>query len=289
MKSKLFYLIFSVLLLSCGKKKEKVVDDPQQGHITVEADESFKSVLEALTDSYTNLNPKTKIDFVTKKEDMAFLDLLNGKTRVAVMSRELSTQERAAFDQRIDLKWQPAKFAGDAVIFIVPKSSARTSIKYEEIVASLNSKEKNIIFDGTNSSNLNFVAQKINRKPSDLNFSIISGNDDLIEQLKNYPNKIGVISLNTISRPYGKEAEKLRSMIKILPVIKDGKSYEPSLQNIKDMTYPFTRILYFLTNEPYYGLGNGFIRFSCTQLGQIVVEKEGLQPYNTYKREVQMR
>ena len=72
--------------------------------------------------------------------------------------------------------------------------------------------------------------------------------------------------------------------------IKQGnKTYEPSLSNLKVMTYPFTRILYFLTNEGYYGLGNGFIRFSCTQLGQIVVEKEGLQPYNLYKREVQMR
>ena len=55
------------------------------------------------------------------------------------------------------------------------------------------------------------------------------------------------------------------------------------------MKYPFTRVLYFLTNESYYGLGNGLIRFSCQQLGQIVVEKEGLQPYYIFKREVQMR
>jgi len=48
-------------------------------------------------------------------------------------------------------------------------------------------------------------------------------------------------------------------------------------------------VLYFITNEGYYGLGNGFIRFSCQQLGQIIVEKEGLQPYNIFRREVQMR
>lgn len=47
--------------------------------------------------------------------------------------------------------------------------------------------------------------------------------------------------------------------------------------------------LYFLTNEGHFGLGNGFIRFSCTQKGQIVVSKEGLQPYNIFKREVMMR
>lgn len=289
MKCNFLFYIFFVLLLSCSKKQGNVLDDPQKGHITVEVDESFKSVLQALTDSYTAINPNTKIDVITKKEDFAFLDLLNGKTRVVIMSRDLSREERGAFDNKIELKWQPAKFAGDAVVFIVPKSSSINSISYEDIQQKLNSKNEDIVFDGTNSSNLNFVAQKLNKKPSELQFSVISGNYNLVQQLKNYPNKIGVISLNTISRPYGKEAEELRSLIKILPVVKDGTSYEPSLANIKNMTYPFTRILYFLTNEKYYGLGNGFIRFSCTQIGQMIVEKEGLQPYNTYKREVQMR
>ena len=61
------------------------------------------------------------------------------------------------------------------------------------------------------------------------------------------------------------------------------------LETIRNMKYPFTRILYFLTNEGNFGVGNGFIRFSCTQIGQIVVSNEGLQPYNIFKREVQMR
>lgn len=288
MKNKIICIFLLLLILSCGKKTEKIVDDPQQGNVLIEADSSFVSVVTALQESYMNINPRTKIDFVTKKEDLGFLDLINKKARVVVMSRELSKEERAAFDQEIDLKWEPAKFAGDAVVFIVLKSSSRNSISYDDLQKELQSENKNIVFDGTNSSNLNFVAQKYKKKPSELKFSIISGNINIVNQLEKYPDKIGAISLNTISRPYGAEAEKLRALIKVLPIVKDGKSYEPSLNNIKDMKYPFTRILYFLTNEPYYGLGNGFIRFSCTQLGQIVVEKEGLQPYNTYKREVQM-
>ncbi|SFI41267.1 PstS family phosphate ABC transporter substrate-binding protein [Halpernia frigidisoli] len=287
MKNSFFCMIFIFLAFSCNKKAEKPVDDPHRGYIKIEADESFSSVIQSLTEAYTNQYPSTKIDFVTKKEDLGFMDLLNGKIRVAVMSRELSPAERAAFEKKFE--WQPAKFAGDGVVFIVPKNSEKSSITYEEIQNELNSEKKNIIFDGTNSSNLNFVAQNLGKKPSELQFSVISGNTNLIEQLNKFPDKIGVISLNTISRPYGAEAEKLRGLIKILPVVKDGKTYEPSLQNIKNMSYPFTRILYFLTNEPYYGLGNGFIRFSCTQIGQIIVDKEGLQPYNTYKREVQMK
>ncbi|QIY84914.1 phosphate ABC transporter substrate-binding protein [Chryseobacterium sp. NEB161] len=285
----LVLLAVTAILFSCSKTKDKDIDNPNKGEITVETDESFKSVIEALAERYMALNPLTKINVVIKKEDLGFLDLLNKKARVVVMSRELTNQEKAAFDTKVELPWQPAKFAADAVLFVVPKNSPVESVSMYEIYKELTSDSKNLIFDGTNSSNLNFVAQKFNKKPADLKFSIINGNENVVSQLKNYPGKIGVISYNTISRPFGEEAQRLRTELKILKVIKNGKVYEPSLDNLKTMNYPFTRVLYLLTNETYYGLGNGFIRFSCQQLGQIVVEKEGLQPYNIFKREVQMR
>ena len=289
MKINILAVLFCIILVSCSKEKKQDIDNPNKGEITIEVDESFQSVTEALTERYMALNPQTKINLVVKKEDLALLDFFERKIRVVVLSRELSAKEKETFDKKIDLPWQPAKFAADAVLFVVPKNSALESISMDDIYKELQSKDKRLIFDGTNSSNLNFVAQKFNRKPSELEFSIINGNENVVEQLKKYPDKIGVISYNTISRPFGEEAEKLRNEVKILKITQGNKTYEPSLSNLKMMTYPFTRILYFLTNEGYYGLGNGFIRFSCTQLGQIVVEKEGLQPYNLYKREVQMR
>lgn len=289
MKINILAILFCIILVSCSKEKKQDIDNPNKGEITIEVDESFQSVTEALTERYMALNPQTKINLVVKKEDLALLDFFERKIRVVVLSRELSAKEKETFDKKIDLPWQPAKFAADAVLFVVPKNSVLESISMDDIYKELQSEDKRLIFDGTNSSNLNFVAQKFNRKPSELKFSIINGNENVVEQLKKYPDKIGVISYNTISRPFGEEAEKLRNEVKILKIKQGNKTYEPSLSNLKEMTYPFTRILYFLTNEGYYGLGNGFIRFSCTQLGQIVVEKEGLQPYNLYKREVQMR
>lgn len=281
-------LVFFTIVTSC-KKSGRIPDDPQQGTITFAADESFRSVSEALSERYMALNPKTKINLIIKKEDLAFMDLLENKVRVIVMSRELNDKEKAAYKSKIDMDMLPAKFAADAVVFVVPKNSTRTSISIDELKAELSSDQKKIIFDGTNSSNLNFVAQKLNTIPNQLKFSIINGNKNLINEMNKFPDKIGVVSLNSISRPYDKESQELKNSIKILPVVEKDQSFEPTIGNIKGMKYPFTRVLYFLTNESYYGLGNGLIRFSCQQLGQIVVEKEGLQPYYIFKREVQMR
>lgn len=290
MKYKFHILLLSFLLIviSC-KKSKRIPDDPQQGEITIAADESFSSVSEALTERYMALNPKTKINLVIKKEDLAYLDLLDHKVRVVVMSRDLNENEKKAFKDKIDMEMMPAKFAADAVVFVVAKNSKRMSISMDELKEELHSAQKKIIFDGTNSSNLNFVAQKFETTPDQLQFSIISGNKNLISEINEHPDKIGAVSLNTLSRPYDKESENIRNSIRILPVISKSKVFEPNIINLRNMTYPFARILYFLTNERYYGLGNGFIRFSCQQLGQIVVAKEGLQPYNIFKREVQIR
>lgn len=290
MKSKIPFLIIVLsvfFIVGCSKKESKV--SYNKGEMTIVADESFKSVTEALAEGYMISYPETKLKVITKKEDLGFLDLLENKVRIAVMSKELSPEELKAYEQKVDMKMVPAKFAADAVVFFVPKNSERNSISMEEITAGLQSEDKNFVFDGTNSSNLNFVAQKLKKQPKDLKFSIIPGSKNVIEELGKYPDKIGVIGLNTISRPYDKEAQKMREMIKILPVVSKGKSYSPDYDGMREMRYPFTRVLYFLTNEGSFNIGNGFIRYSCTQLGQMIVQKEGLQPYNIYRREVQMR
>lgn len=289
--SKKIYFVWAIflILLGCKKKQLKYDESYYKGELTVLTDDSFSSVIHALADGYMISYPESLIKVETKKEDLGFLDLLNGKAKVIVMSRDLSPEEKSEFQKRVDTKFQPARFAADAVVFVAPAESSKSSITMEEIEEGLKSDQKPFVFDGTNSSNLNFVAQKIGKKPSELKFSIINGNENLIEQLSKYPNKIGVVGYNTISRPYDKKSEILRKKIKILPVVKQGKVYEINPENLREMQYPFTRVLYFLTNESGFNMASGFVRYSCTMLGQKIVEKEGLQPYNLYKREVQMR
>ena len=288
MRNKIVIIFLFAILVSCGKKKSNKTVNYHQGDLTVLTDDSFQSVTEALADGYMINYPETKLRVETKKEDLAFMDLLQGKAKVVVMSRTLTDQEKKEYIRITENKFEPAKFAADAVVFVVPKESGIKSISMEEISTALQSEEKRLIFDGTNSSNLNFVAQKLNKKPSELKYSIINGNQNIIRDLSKYPDKIGVIGLNTLSRPYSKEAAELRSKVRILPVVHEGKTYTPGLENLDGMSYPFTRVLYFLINEQTFNIAHGFIRFSCTHLGQMIVEKEGLQKYYLYKREVQM-
>lgn len=286
MKIKFLFLIGFLFFFSCKKDE---ANNPVKGEITVATDESFKNVAEALTERYVAFYPNTKINLKFESENLALTDFLNDSVRVVIMSRRLTDKEMTLYKQKVGVPFQPARFAADGVVFITAKNSPRNSITLDELKSELLSENRNVIFNGINGSNFNFVAQKFNLKPNEVKCSVLQSNIEIINEINNHPSSIGAISYNTIASPFSKEAADLRSKIKILPVVDKGKSYTPSIENLKTMTYPFTRVLYFLTNEGYFGLGNGLIRFSCTQKGQIVVSKEGLQPYNIFKREVIMR
>ncbi len=290
MKNKFFILAVFLLLFSLVNCSKEYGNVPSKGEITLVADHSFKNVSEALADRYMAFYPETKIKIKLQKESEAFDDLLHNKAKLVVMSRELTDKEKKLYTSMVDLPFEPAKFAGDAVVFITSKSSEKQTLSLQEIKTELLSDQRKIIFDGTYTSNFNFVVQKLKLKPTEIKFSVLKGNENIIDQITKYPSSIGVISYNSISNPYSKEAIALRDKIKILS-ISDSKGVVqvPSVQSIRNLDYPFTRILYFLTNEGNFGIANGFIRFSCTQIGQIVVSKEGLQPYNIFKREVQMK
>lgn len=291
MRKILSYFLVSALVFSgCSKKKEEQRSaEFNQGELVVLTDDAFKSVVEGLAQAYMMNYPSTKVEVKVQKEDLAFLDMLNNQAKMIAISKLLNKEEIQEYEKATNSKFHQDFFAIDAVLFVVSKNSTRTSLSVDDIKKELLSGEKNLIFDGNNSSNLNFVANKVGMKASELKYSTILGNDEVVKELDRFPNKIGVISLNTISRPYATQAAKFRDMISVLPIEENGRQISYEGEGLTKMKYPFVRTVYFLTNENGFGIAKGFLRFSCTQLGQIVVSKEGLQPYFLFSREVQMR
>lgn len=288
--SKLLSLAFlGLLTLSCKKEEntKKEANLHNKGEITLQYDDSYINIAEALSYRYEQAYPETKINHKISKEDKALEDLLNKKVDIIIMSRDLTEEERKYWDINLQLPWQPSFFAADATCFIVHKNNPKEFITLEEIKEMMLSKERKLIFDGVNTSNFNSVTQKLNIKPQEAQFAQIQGNENIIKNLEKYPNHIGVISYNTISAN-GEKNIALRDKIKVLPIKVGDNLIAPEKKTLKSQDYPFTKLLYFLTREAKFGLANGFIRYSCTSIGQKIVNKEGLQPYFIFPRTVKI-
>ncbi len=289
MKTKVVVLFcFFLILIACSDKKE-VVDNPNFGEISIETDEGYADVVKQLAYRYEKSHPDAKINVAVQKENLALKRFFEKKTKAIVLSRSLKASELEYFTQNLHEDYQPAYFAADAVCFVVPKNSPITQLTVAEIKQKLQENNSPFVFDGVNASNLNFVAETIGIAVKNLKFSVLEGNEKVINDIANYQNKIGVISYNVISKPYDTKAIELRNKVKVLPIFHQNSLVEVNKQNLKTQKYPFTRMLYYLTNERYYGLANGLIRYSCTQIGQLIVDKQGLQAFNVYPRNMQIK
>jgi len=51
------------------------------------------------------------------------------------MSRELTDKEKKLYTSMVDLPFEPAKFAGDAVVFVTSKNSERNTLLYKKLKA----------------------------------------------------------------------------------------------------------------------------------------------------------
>ena len=207
MNKLIIYFFFAfTFFVSCSKDN---TDNPQTGSITVEADESFENISRVLKDRYMLFYPKTKINLVTKKENVALQDLLHGKARVIVMSRELTDDEKKAFRQRFKADIEPARFAADGLVFIVSKSSALNAISVEDVKSRLQDGKNSLIFDGVNSANTSFIAKRLNLDPNHLKYSTLASNEEIVRNIDKYLNSIGVVGYNVLSRPHNKESKFL--------------------------------------------------------------------------------
>lgn len=287
MKTKIFFLAIIVLgLVSCQEKKQANVHN--KGEITLQYDDAYTNVVKELAYRYEQVYPETKINLKVSKEDQALEDLLNKKTDAIVMARALTEKEKQYWEAKLKASLQESYFAADAVVFAVNRSSKKEFITLEEIEQMLKSKDKKLIFEGVNTSNFNVVIQKFGLLPQDVKFSRVEQNEKIVESLDKFPSYIGVIGFNTLSNPYRNKEKRIRESIKILPIKVGEKLIYPEKETLKNQEYPFTKLLYFLTSELKFGLANGFIRYSCTSIGQKIVDKEGLQPYYLFPRAVKI-
>lgn len=285
MKRFVFWMVLAFVFVSCSNNS-KPDSNYHNGTVTFAIDPSLYDVVKGLTYRYTKVYPNAHIKIDTVPERVGLKGLLEGKYQTIAMARPLTKLETLGYKQATRNNPVPAFFGADALVFIVPKGASLDSISYQQVKSMLTNGSKKFLINGPNSSNTDYLIQTLHLKPNQLQYVAMKSDLEVIDMLPKYKGHVGIIGLNTISRPFGSEAEKLRAKIKILAVVKDGKSYLPQRENLRPNLYPFTRLLYFLTTESGFGIAKGVFRYSGSQVGQLIVEHNGLQPYYLYPRQV---
>lgn len=292
-------LVMLALLIGCQHKpKNGRTDTPTSGTAYIAVDESFAPIIEQEISIFHMMYPETKIvpQYVTEVD--AVNRLLKCKDLwLAITSRRLTPEELAAFKSK---SYEPReiKIASDGLALIVNRQNHDTIITVSQIRDILTGKVKNwkqiypksklgelmIVFDNPNSSTVRFAVDSICRgKSFGSNVKALNKNEQVIDYVSKTPNAIGIVGVNWLSD--NNDSTKL-SFSKKVNVMAVSSALEATVENswkpyqayIYDKSYPLTRSIYCILNDPMFGLPWAFEAFLTKDKGQRIILKSGLVP-----------
>jgi phosphate transport system substrate-binding protein len=282
----------SLFIMACKHNStttpESLQETPVQGTATILVDETIFPVIEDAQLVFENIYDRAKLTLITKPQNEVFNDLVKDQERIGIIARDLTPTEIEYF-KSVPVTPVRTHIATDAIAFITNNTAKDSVISYEligKILKGENSDYK-LYFDNANSSTMQSLLTKYNLdKVVPTNVYAASTNAEVIKNVSNETNAIGIVGVNWLTQP-GELKDKVENL-KVLGIAKDGKVSKPNQTEIMDQTYPFTRDIYMINIQGKTGLGMGFASYLAGQDGQRIILKAGLLPSYPPTREIQI-
>jgi len=303
------YSIISLLFLlsACADSNVKApLDQPTSGEITISCDESLKPIVEAEIAVFQMQHPNAKVNAIYTSEFDAIQLMLKDSARLAIVTRELNTQELEVLKSQNISKARVFKIGYDAIAFILNTQNKDTSFSLAQVKSLLNGELKNwkqlspasklgdinIVFDHAKSGAIRLLEDSVlfGSKMGNNCFAL-NTNPEVIKYVQDNPNAIGIIGVSWISDLDDSQAKFFLDNIKVAevqPVLVrvSGITNKPIQGNIALKQYPYWRPIKVLSRELRTGLGTGFASFLESEPGQKIILKGGLVPHRSSIRTV---
>ena len=294
----LIMLVFS-FFTACTETDKRFSDTPTSGEINISADQSLEPIVDAELQVFHGHYKHAKINPFYAGEGDAMDLLLKDSVRVAVVTREL-TQEEKEYFKKIKITPRTTKIAYDALAIIAHNSNTDTNLTYNQVRDIFSGKISNwkdinknsylgeirVIFDNKSSSTARFVKEKFLNNSSDFpsNTFATNTNKELVDYVEKNKNSIGIIGVNWISDLDDPSSIDFLKRIKVIAISPPdtakgaGEFYKPYQAYIAQKIYPLSREVYIVSREARTGLGSGFAAFVAGDKGQRIILKSALVP-----------
>jgi phosphate transport system substrate-binding protein len=291
-------VLFAILFfISCLNKTPKVLpDSPTSGNIRIEADESFRPIVEAEISIFTSLYKNGKITPAYKPEKDIISDFLNDSVDI-FFSAWAPSEELIKKLLETQVVAKTLTVAHDALALVIPRENADTLLTYDNVKdiftgkitswKQINPESKQgdlkVIFDNDKSANIRYLKERFSlpdQLPS--NFFAVKNNPEVVNYVSKTPGSMGVLSVNWISDSDDSTSMSFSNKIRVVAVSQEfldkNTFYKPFQGSIYDKSYPFVRDINIISRETSFGLGSGFTAWVSGEQGQRIILKSGLVP-----------
>lgn len=314
-------IILSVFIFSAfypGCKFDEIKSVSTTGELSIVVDENVEPLMNAEIIEFERLNPEAKVKMKSVPTANAVADLINGDTKLIVLTRNLTSEEKASLQKnKLELKEYP--LAVDGIGFIVNVNNPVQRVTSEDLknifsgqykywtdIKSQNAEQDAEVkktFKGPSNSIKLFIQRKNSSTNKyfqdsvlkDFQYSasaaVCSTSVQMLESIRNNENAIGIISMNWLSKGNQDTIDTTVSTLRVSKIRENGvqEDYAEFHQGlIFNGKYPYRRTIYILSTETDIKLSTGFITFLIKTDGQKVVLKNSLVPVTQPVRTIQL-
>ncbi len=297
-----------------------------KGSATIYCDDGFKRILDEEIEVFEYQYPEGSIIPFYVSETSALDSLIDGRTQLAVATRELTSKEIDYIKGSQRRIVRQNCIAVDAVALIVNKDNPIGQLSMSEIgdilrgetskwsqLAVADTTAIKIVFDNQGSSTVSYMKDKflpegkmISDNP---NAFAQENNQQVFEVVKNNKHALGIISvswlgdnLNATKMPMKEKLENLQNAndtirtdftdaVKVLKVRRDDElqGFKPYQLYINSGEYPLFRKVYIISTGSNSTIVHSFYTFVTGFVGQKIISQTGIMPYHVNPRVVSLK
>lgn len=276
-------VVWALLLLSrCTSTKQA------KESVTVYADISFKPLIDQQVLVFNSLfSHKQHTQVVYTTESVCMEKLRKGEASMVISSKKISEAEREYIkDQKLPV---PSSYiiGYDAVVLILPTSASQTKFTLAEMEALLENKSKTkylIAVEGKSTAScLRHLMEVLQVEADDIKAKIFGFEkmEDIIAFVKKYPNSIGIIGSQYITRMDEQVDVTLKKLdIQVADIFNahEEKYIAPLRGQHSFGKYPLVRPIYYSSSDVITGPGLRLGRFMTNEQGQLICRRSHVLP-----------
>lgn len=297
-----YFLLIAWLLFICscsqptGNSGESE-DTPTSGKVRISVDESYKLIFENQSYTFMQLYPYAKVDVRYRSENQALEDLLADSSKVVVLNRNLSEEEKRAFAAK-NIFPRSTKIAVDALALVVNRDNPDTCLEEALVKRFIRGEDARwpssgrspvVVFDNQGSANARFMSQYAGIDAPGKGCFAAKGNLEVIDYVGKNRDALGIIGVSWVSDKDDTLSQAILKKIRLAGVVTNAGCFKPYQAYVATKEYPLVRDVYMINRQTRAGLGTGFVSFVAGEKGQRMIKLQGMLPASIPVRIIRMK
>ncbi len=304
MKSHLKFCLYIGLALlpvfGCGPQNSKTDETQTAGRIVIKGEDAAVRMIRRQSQSFMALYPRSAIVVDEGGSKAAIAALNEGRARIAVMNRPVTSAEDSIIKANGGLA-KEYKIAYDGLAVIVNSGNKVQRLDFEQLseifsgrITSWSRLGGNIdnlvpVIPGPNMGHYEYFQQLVlNGGEYAAKSYPCTTTAQIVELVKSHPSAIGLVSMNALYRDWDVWPPVKETGIKALDIaqVKESGYFQPNQKTVYEGNYPLSHPVYMYVNdilERTYSQGmsslaHGFITYVSSVEGQKIAAQQGYVP-----------